>query len=142
MFRARYFVRASRSATAGARSHIDRLEPLGLRSVRPDQEILRAHDPPVAPGCFAHDISSEHRARRQPAPDRTSIDWSRSDYDPYARTKKFCEHMIRQLLPDVSRTIFRPSIVLGDSRRPIAHRSIGAARTTIRTPGPRNSAST
>jgi thioester reductase-like protein len=48
----------------------------------------------------------------------TSIDWSRSDYDPYARTKKFCEHMIRQLLPDVPRTIFRPSIVLGDSRRP------------------------
>jgi thioester reductase-like protein len=48
----------------------------------------------------------------------SSIDWSRSDYDPYARTKKFCEHMVRQLLPDVQRTIFRPSIVLGDSRRP------------------------
>ena len=47
-----------------------------------------------------------------------SIDWSRSDYDPYARTKKFCEHMVRELLPDVSRTVFRPSIVLGDSRRP------------------------
>jgi len=48
----------------------------------------------------------------------SSIDWSRSDYDPYARTKKFSEHMVRQLLPDVQRTIFRPSIVLGDSRRP------------------------
>jgi thioester reductase-like protein len=47
-----------------------------------------------------------------------SIDWNRSDYDPYARTKKFCEHMIRQLLPEVPKTIFRPSIVLGDSRRP------------------------
>jgi long-chain acyl-CoA synthetase len=47
-----------------------------------------------------------------------SIDWSRSDYDPYARTKKFCEHMVHQLLPDVSRTIFRPAIVLGDSRKP------------------------
>src|ERR1700676_1310707 len=47
-----------------------------------------------------------------------SIDWSRSDYDPYARTKKFCEHMAHQLLPDVPHTIFRPSIVLGDSRRP------------------------
>jgi thioester reductase-like protein len=46
-----------------------------------------------------------------------SIDWSRSDYDPYARTKKFCEHMIRELLPEVPKTIFRPSIVLGDSRR-------------------------
>jgi thioester reductase-like protein len=47
----------------------------------------------------------------------TSVDWDRSDYDPYARTKKFCEHMIRELLPDVPHTIFRPSIVLGDSRR-------------------------
>lgn len=46
-----------------------------------------------------------------------AIDWERSDYDPYARTKKFCEHMIRQLLPEVPITIFRPSIVLGDSRR-------------------------
>ncbi len=47
-----------------------------------------------------------------------AIDWSRSDYDPYARTKKFCEHMVHQLLPDVARTIFRPAIVLGDSRKP------------------------
>src|ERR1700733_4886654 len=47
-----------------------------------------------------------------------SIDWSRSDYDPYARTKKFGEHMVHQLLPDVPRTIFRPAIVMGDSRRP------------------------
>jgi thioester reductase-like protein len=46
-----------------------------------------------------------------------SIDWDRSDYDPYARTKKFTEHMVRELLPDISRTVFRPSIVLGDSRR-------------------------
>src|ERR1700722_7336762 len=48
----------------------------------------------------------------------TAIDWARSDYDPYARTKKFCEHMAAQLLPDVTRTIFPPAIVLGDSRRP------------------------
>ena len=47
-----------------------------------------------------------------------AIDWERSDYDPYARTKKFGEHMVRELLPDVPHTIFRPSIVLGDSRRP------------------------
>lgn len=47
----------------------------------------------------------------------SAIEWDRSDYDPYARTKKFCEHMIAELLPDVPRTIFRPSIVLGDSRR-------------------------
>jgi len=47
-----------------------------------------------------------------------SIDWSRSDYDPYARTKKFSEHMVHQLLPDVPHTIFRPAIVMGDTRRP------------------------
>ena len=48
----------------------------------------------------------------------SAIDWQRSDYDPYARTKKFCEHMVHQLLPDVPHTIFRPAIVMGDSRRP------------------------
>ena len=31
-----------------------------------------------------------------------SIEWDRSDYDPYARTKKFCEHMMRELLPDTA----------------------------------------
>lgn len=45
-----------------------------------------------------------------------AIDWDRSDYDPYGRTKKFCEHMARELLPDVQKTFFRPSIVMGDSR--------------------------
>ena len=45
-----------------------------------------------------------------------AIDWERRDYDPYARTKKFCEHMVRELLPEMPCLIFRPSIVLGDSR--------------------------
>ena len=57
-----------------------------------------------------------HRRNEVVAED-TAIDWTRSDYDPYARTKKFCEHMVAQLLPDVPRTIFRPAIVMGDSRR-------------------------
>jgi len=47
-----------------------------------------------------------------------SIDWSRSDYDPYARTNKFTEHMVHELLADVPHTIFRPAIVMGDSGRP------------------------
>ncbi len=47
-----------------------------------------------------------------------AIDWQRSDYDPYGRTKKFSEHMVRELLRDVPTTIFRPSIVMGDSRMP------------------------
>jgi thioester reductase-like protein len=45
-----------------------------------------------------------------------AIDWNRSDYDPYGRTKKFGEHMVAELLPDISRVVFRPSIVMGDSR--------------------------
>ncbi len=57
-------------------------------------------------GRRSHEVVTEDR----------SIEWDRSDYDPYARTKKFCEHMVRELLPDVPLTIFRPSIVLGDSR--------------------------
>lgn len=58
-----------------------------------------------------------HRSNEVVAEDR-AIDWDRSDFDPYARTKKFCEHMVEELLADVPRTVFRPSIVLGDSRRP------------------------
>jgi nucleoside-diphosphate-sugar epimerase len=50
--------------------------------------------------------------------EQNTIDWDRSDYDPYARTKKFCEHMMHELLPDVPQTVFRPSTVLGDSRYP------------------------
>jgi len=59
-------------------------------------------------GKRRHEVVTEDR----------SIEWERSDYDPYSRTKKFCEHMVRELLPDVPLTIFRPSIVLGDSRYP------------------------
>ena len=57
------------------------------------------------------------RSNEVVAEDR-SIEWDRSDYDPYARTKKFCEHMMNVLLPDTPKTVFRPSIVLGDSRYP------------------------
>ena len=56
-----------------------------------------------------------HRANEVVAED-VAIDWNRSDYDPYARTKKFSEQMLHELLPDVSHLIFRPSIILGDSR--------------------------
>jgi len=47
-----------------------------------------------------------------------AIEWNRSDYDPYGRTKKFCEHMARELLPADRLLFFRPSIVMGDSRWP------------------------
>jgi thioester reductase-like protein len=47
-----------------------------------------------------------------------ALDWTRPDYDPYARTKRCCEQMVSGLLSDMPITIFRPSIILGDSRRP------------------------
>jgi nucleoside-diphosphate-sugar epimerase len=46
------------------------------------------------------------------------LDWSQPDFNPYTRTKKFCEHMVQELLPDVPRLIVRPSSVIGDSRFP------------------------
>jgi thioester reductase-like protein len=58
------------------------------------------------------------KRRNEVVTEDTAIDWARSDYDPYARTKKFGEHMLHQLLADVPHTIFRPAIILGDSRRP------------------------
>lgn len=45
-----------------------------------------------------------------------SIEWDRRQYDPYARTKSFCEDMVHRMLPDVPRLILRPSTVMGDSR--------------------------
>ena len=57
------------------------------------------------------------KRRNEIVTEDAAIDWARSDYDPYARTKKFGEHMIHQLLADVPHTIFRPAIILGDSRR-------------------------
>lgn len=50
--------------------------------------------------------------------EESAVDWDKSDYDPYARTKKYCEYMVHELLPDVDIKVFRPSIVLGDSRHP------------------------
>jgi nucleoside-diphosphate-sugar epimerase len=46
------------------------------------------------------------------------LDWSQRDFTPYTRTKKFGEHMVRELLPDVPRLYLRPSSVIGDSRFP------------------------
>ncbi|MGB5701240.1 MAG: SDR family oxidoreductase [Polyangiales bacterium] len=44
------------------------------------------------------------------------LDWSRTDFNAYTRTKKFCEHMVRELLPEVPCLHLRPSSVIGDSR--------------------------
>lgn len=46
------------------------------------------------------------------------LDWSAADFNPYTRTKKFCEHLVRELLPHVPRLYLRPSSVIGDSRFP------------------------
>ncbi|KPK16103.1 MAG: hypothetical protein AMJ62_06845 [Myxococcales bacterium SG8_38] len=46
------------------------------------------------------------------------LDWNQRDFNPYTRTKKLCEHMVRELLPDVPCLYVRPSSVIGDSRFP------------------------
>ncbi len=45
-----------------------------------------------------------------------TVDWDRSDYDPYARTKKFAEHLAKELLPRERVVVLRPTTVMGDSR--------------------------
>ncbi len=55
--------------------------------------------------------------------DDETVDWDRSDYDPYARTKKFAEHMASELLPDVRRLVFRPTTVMGDSRTEVTYQT-------------------
>ncbi len=67
---------------------------------------------------FVSTVAVAGKRQNEVVTEDASIDWARSDYDPYARTKKFAEHMVNQLLPDVAHTIFRPAIVMGDSRRP------------------------
>ncbi|MCS6799937.1 MAG: SDR family oxidoreductase [Myxococcota bacterium] len=58
------------------------------------------------------------RRDREHVREDEAVDWERGDYDPYARTKKFAEHMARELLPPGTTLVLRPSIVMGDSRRP------------------------
>jgi nucleoside-diphosphate-sugar epimerase len=67
---------------------------------------------------FVSTVAVAGKRQNEVVTENASIDWARSDYDPYARTKKFAEHMVNQLLPDVPHTIFRPAIVMGDSLRP------------------------
>ncbi len=66
---------------------------------------------------FVSTVAVAGKRQNEVVTEDASIDWARSDYDPYARTKKFAEHMVNQLLPDIPHTIFRPAIVMGDSRR-------------------------
>jgi thioester reductase-like protein len=54
---------------------------------------------------------------RETVSEDAAPDWDRRDYDPYGRTKKMAEHLVRQVLEDVPFTVFRPSVVLGDSTR-------------------------
>jgi thioester reductase-like protein len=85
------------------------LELLQLARKAHDQHGLRRFSDvstTAVAGERGHEVVQEDEA----------IDWARRDYDPYARTKKFCEHMVETLLPDVPTTVFRPSTVIGDTR--------------------------
>ncbi len=68
--------------------------------VRDDHGLRRYQ--PCEYGCACGQRANEVVWQRTPA-----IDWNRSDYGPvYARTKKFCEHMVRQLLAWTCRARF------------------------------------
>lgn len=85
------------------------LEVIKLAQAARDRHGLRRFSDVSTVAIAGHRFSEVVR-------EETALDWNRSDYDPYARTKKFCEHMVSELLPDVRHTVFRPSIILGDSR--------------------------
>jgi thioester reductase-like protein len=67
---------------------------------------------------FVSTVAVAGRRANEVVKEDDAIDWARGDYDPYARTKKFGEHMVRRILEDLSFVIVRPSVVLGDSKRP------------------------
>lgn len=66
--------------------------------------------------CSTNAVAGERQSETVHEDD--APDWGRRQYDPYARTKAFCEAMVRDLAPDVPIVIYRPSIVLGDARHP------------------------
>ena len=87
------------------------LEVVALaRAARADHAIRRVSyvSTVAVAGHRSHEIVAEDEA----------LDWARPDYDPYARTKRCCEQMVTDVLTDMPIAIFRPSIILGDSRRP------------------------
>ncbi|HKW61090.1 MAG TPA: SDR family oxidoreductase [Candidatus Acidoferrum sp.] len=87
------------------------LEVIQLARLAQDHHGLRRYS-------HVSTVAVAGKRKNEVVTEEKAIDWERSDYDPYARTKKFCEHMANRWLPDVQRTIFRPAIVLGDSTRP------------------------
>lgn len=47
------------------------------------------------------------------------LDWNQKDWDPYGQTKKFSEHLVRELLDDISQVHIRPTGVIGDTTTPV-----------------------
>lgn len=66
---------------------------------------------------FVSTVAVAGERRHEDVDEDGSIEWDRSDYDPYARTKKLCEHLVRTLLPGVPSVVVRPSIAMGDPTR-------------------------
>ena len=85
-----------------------------LAMVKLAREIQNDH--PLRRFSFVSTVAMAGMRKGETLVEDEMVRWDLSDYDPYGRTKKFCEHMIHELLPDVPRTIFRPSTVVGDSR--------------------------
>ena len=78
------------------------------------QEIRADH--PLRRFSYVSTVAVAGKRQSEVVHEDEAIEWDRSDYDPYARTKKFGEHMVRTLMKGTQITVFRPSIVMGDSR--------------------------
>ncbi len=91
---------------------------VNLRGALTVIQLARAIDADHGLNRFTH-VSTEavagHRQDEHVLED-AAIDWQREDYDPYARTKKLAEHLVRELVPAGKFVIVRPAIILGDSR--------------------------
>ena len=75
-------------------------------------------DHPLRRFTFVSTASVAGRRQSDTVLESEPLDWTRGDFNPYTRTKKFCEHMVRELLPNVPCLHLRPSSVIGDSRFP------------------------
>jgi len=76
-----------------------------------------AADHPLIRFSFISTATAAGKRSKEVISEDNAIEWDRDDYDPYSRTKKFCEHMVKELLaPHMPVTIFRPSAIIGDSR--------------------------
>ncbi len=56
--------------------------------------------------------------RSETVVEEDAVDWDRRDYDPYGRSKKLTELLVRREVRPGAFVVVRPAMVIGDARRP------------------------